>query len=203
MREDHPPMRVQLCTWGTHSELQVALPSMPCPHPRSHPCAAPALPLRSACRAVRYCSTACSRADWRAGHRRVCKALGLARAARKERKQAAAAVAPSSQDEQGGEKAGRVFQPLDRQSGCRSSWFLTQPVQRARGGAGGHSGSAAPAAATGEPKERSGPGSSIAAHHRSPCGAAGRSCSRCWRHRQRSPRSGPGAFGVNDEVYYS
>jgi hypothetical protein len=30
----------------------------------------------SACKAVRYCSTACSHADWRAGHKRVCKALG-------------------------------------------------------------------------------------------------------------------------------
>ncbi len=26
-----------------------------------------------------YCGTACSHADWRAGHRRVCKALGAAR----------------------------------------------------------------------------------------------------------------------------
>ena len=48
------------------------------------------LPLCSACRAVWYCGTACSHADWRAGHRRVCKALG---AERQERKQAAAEAA--------------------------------------------------------------------------------------------------------------
>ncbi|KAL4421394.1 hypothetical protein ABPG75_010685 [Micractinium tetrahymenae] len=35
----------------------------------------------SACRAVYYCGTACSHADWRAGHRRVCAALGAARQA--------------------------------------------------------------------------------------------------------------------------
>ncbi|KAL4421393.1 hypothetical protein ABPG75_010684 [Micractinium tetrahymenae] len=35
----------------------------------------------SACRAVYYCGTACSHADWRAGHRRVCAALGVARQA--------------------------------------------------------------------------------------------------------------------------
>ncbi len=40
----------------------------------------------SACRAVWYCGTACSHADWRAGHRRVCKALAAARAAEKERR---------------------------------------------------------------------------------------------------------------------
>jgi hypothetical protein len=28
-----------------------------------------------------YCGTACSHADWRAGHRRVCRALGPARVA--------------------------------------------------------------------------------------------------------------------------
>ena len=43
-----------------------------------------------ACRAVWYCSTACSHADWRqGGHRRVCKALG---AARQQQKQQAAAA---------------------------------------------------------------------------------------------------------------
>ncbi|PRW59997.1 Zinc finger MYND domain-containing 19 Q7TSV3 [Chlorella sorokiniana] len=49
----------------------------------------------SACRAVWYCGTACSHADWRAGHRRVCRALGVARAAEKERRRQAgdAAVA--------------------------------------------------------------------------------------------------------------
>ncbi|KAI7844719.1 hypothetical protein COHA_001807 [Chlorella ohadii] len=46
----------------------------------------------SACRAVWYCGTACSHADWRAGHRRVCKALGAARAAEKERRRQAAAA---------------------------------------------------------------------------------------------------------------
>ena len=29
--------------------------------------------------ATRYCGTACSHADWRAGHKRTCKALGAAR----------------------------------------------------------------------------------------------------------------------------
>jgi hypothetical protein len=38
----------------------------------------------SACRAVQYCGTACSHADWRAGHRRVCTALAAARQAAKE-----------------------------------------------------------------------------------------------------------------------
>ena len=48
--------------------------------------------LRSACRAVWYCGTACSHADWReGGHRRVCKALGAARQAAKEAAAAAAA----------------------------------------------------------------------------------------------------------------
>ena len=42
--------------------------------------------LCSACRAVWYCGTACSHADWReGGHRRACKALGAARAAEKAR----------------------------------------------------------------------------------------------------------------------
>ena len=31
------------------------------------------------CRSVRYCSRACSVEDWRAGHKRVCKALAAAR----------------------------------------------------------------------------------------------------------------------------
>ncbi len=53
----------------------------------------------SACRAVWYCGTACSHADWRAGHRRVCKALGAARAAEKERRRQAAAA--QAADEQG------------------------------------------------------------------------------------------------------
>ena len=49
---------------------------------------------RSACRAVWYCGTACSHADWRqGGHRRVCKALGAARAAAKAARVAAAAEA--------------------------------------------------------------------------------------------------------------
>ncbi len=48
-------------------------------------CRLPSLPaLHSGCRAVWYCGTACSHADWRAGHKRVCKALGAARQAEKE-----------------------------------------------------------------------------------------------------------------------
>ncbi|PRW56253.1 putative ATP-dependent DNA helicase HFM1 isoform A [Chlorella sorokiniana] len=53
----------------------------------------------AACRAVWYCGTACSHADWRAGHRRMCKAMGAARAAEKAARQAAAEAAaeqPSS-----------------------------------------------------------------------------------------------------------
>ena len=59
--------------------------TLPCsPHPT----------LRSACRAVWYCGTACSHADWRqGGHRRVCKALGAARVAAK----AARAAAPTAE----------------------------------------------------------------------------------------------------------
>ncbi|KAI3433881.1 hypothetical protein D9Q98_003683 [Chlorella vulgaris] len=38
----------------------------------------------SKCRVAWYCGTACSHADWRAGHRRVCRALGAARAAEQE-----------------------------------------------------------------------------------------------------------------------
>ncbi len=38
----------------------------------------------SACRAVWYCGTDCSHADWRVGHKRVCKALAAARQAEKE-----------------------------------------------------------------------------------------------------------------------
>ena len=63
-----------------------ALPSTLCLHHTPPPC--------SACRAVWYCGTACSHADWRAGHRRVCKALGAERLARK---QAAAAGAATEQ----------------------------------------------------------------------------------------------------------
>jgi hypothetical protein len=37
----------------------------------------------SACRAVWYCSKICSHADWRAGHRKVCKALAAERQAAK------------------------------------------------------------------------------------------------------------------------
>ena len=37
----------------------------------------------AACRAVYFCGTACSHADWRAGHRRVCKAMAAARAAQR------------------------------------------------------------------------------------------------------------------------
>ncbi|KAL4859676.1 hypothetical protein ACK3TF_000754 [Chlorella vulgaris] len=35
----------------------------------------------SKCKVAWYCGTACSHADWRAGHRRVCRALGAARVA--------------------------------------------------------------------------------------------------------------------------
>ena len=49
------------------------------------------LSARSACRAVWYCGTACSHADWRAGHRRVCKALAAERQATKAARAAAAA----------------------------------------------------------------------------------------------------------------
>jgi hypothetical protein len=41
----------------------------------------------SACRAVWYCGECCSHADWRAGHRRVCKALAAERQAAKEQQQ--------------------------------------------------------------------------------------------------------------------
>lgn len=43
----------------------------------------------SACRAVWYCGTACSHADWKRGHRRLCKALGEARRAAKEQRRQA------------------------------------------------------------------------------------------------------------------
>ncbi|PRW60239.1 Zinc finger domain-containing MYND finger domain [Chlorella sorokiniana] len=45
----------------------------------------------SACRAVWYCGTACSHADWRAGHKCVCKALAAERQAAKAARKAAAA----------------------------------------------------------------------------------------------------------------
>ncbi|PRW20905.1 hypothetical protein C2E21_8584 [Chlorella sorokiniana] len=52
----------------------------------------------SACRAVWYCSTTCSHADWRqGGHRRVCKALGIARQAAKEAAAAAESAAAEGQ----------------------------------------------------------------------------------------------------------
>ncbi|KAI3433910.1 hypothetical protein D9Q98_003712 [Chlorella vulgaris] len=38
----------------------------------------------SKCKVAWYCGTACSHADWRAGHRRVCRALGAARVAARE-----------------------------------------------------------------------------------------------------------------------
>jgi hypothetical protein len=38
----------------------------------------------SKCRVAWYCGTACSHADWRAGHRRMCRVLGAARAAQLE-----------------------------------------------------------------------------------------------------------------------
>ena len=58
-------------------------------------------PLRSACRAVWYCGTTCSHADWReGGHRRVCKALGEARQAAKEARRAGAAAAGAAEGQQ-------------------------------------------------------------------------------------------------------
>ncbi|KAI3433718.1 hypothetical protein D9Q98_003526 [Chlorella vulgaris] len=45
----------------------------------------------SKCKAAWYCGTACSHADWRAGHRRVCKALAAARVAERQEQQGAAA----------------------------------------------------------------------------------------------------------------
>ena len=46
----------------------------------------------SACRAVWYCGTACSHADWReGGHRRMCKALAAARQAAKQQARRGAA----------------------------------------------------------------------------------------------------------------
>ena len=52
----------------------------------------------SGCRAVWYCGTACSHADWRAGHKRMCKPLGAARrAAKAAAKAAAAATEPEQQ----------------------------------------------------------------------------------------------------------
>jgi hypothetical protein len=44
----------------------------------------------SACRAVWYCGISCSHADWRAGQRRVCKALAAERQAAKGQQQAQA-----------------------------------------------------------------------------------------------------------------
>jgi hypothetical protein len=38
----------------------------------------------SKCRVAWYCGTACSHTDWRAGHRRVCRALGAAWLAEQE-----------------------------------------------------------------------------------------------------------------------
>ncbi len=63
-------------------------------HSHSNTLLARLLPhLHSACRAVWYCGTTCSHADWRAGHRRVCKALNTVRAAEKERRRQEAAEA--------------------------------------------------------------------------------------------------------------
>ena len=64
---------------------------------------------RSACRAVWYCGTACSHADWRAGHKRVCKVLAAERQAAKAARAAAAAAAA-----EGG--AGVVEQQRERQA---------------------------------------------------------------------------------------
>ncbi|PRW56081.1 hypothetical protein C2E21_5153 [Chlorella sorokiniana] len=52
----------------------------------------------SACRAVWYCGTACSHANWRAGHKHVCKALGAARAAAKAARRQAVVEAGATQE---------------------------------------------------------------------------------------------------------
>ena len=79
---------------GCHTSVRHAVGSCACallpstPHQPHHPLWC------SACRAVWYCGTACSHADWReGGHRRVCRALGAARAAEKEARRAAEAAA--------------------------------------------------------------------------------------------------------------
>ena len=41
----------------------------------------------AACRSVWYCGTACSHADWLAGHKRVCKAMATARQQEKQQRQ--------------------------------------------------------------------------------------------------------------------
>ena len=58
--------------------------------------------LCSACRAVWYCGTACSHADWReGGHRRMCRLLGEERQRRRaEQATAATACASGQQQEQ-------------------------------------------------------------------------------------------------------
>ncbi len=71
------PDGLQFCHWR-HSSIIVADLST------AMHCSMPPCPLHSGCRAVWYCGTACSHADWREGHRRVCKALGAARQAEKE-----------------------------------------------------------------------------------------------------------------------
>ncbi|PRW60632.1 ankyrin repeat and MYND domain-containing [Chlorella sorokiniana] len=54
-----------------------------------------------ACRAVWYCGTACSHADWReGGHRRVCKALGAERQRQKEEGAQARAAEQAQQAQQ-------------------------------------------------------------------------------------------------------
>ena len=100
----------QRCRWvddGMGEECRCRCHSMPCMRvctweeaAASHtaPCTVPYPPC-SACRAVWYCGTACSHADWRAGHRRVCKVLGAARAAEKEQRQATAAAAAEAEAE--------------------------------------------------------------------------------------------------------
>ena len=80
---------------GMHQEQSTELNCRwACCMPADHCTPFPPPALHSACRAVWYCGTACSHADWReGGHRRVCKALGAARRAAKEAAAAAKEVA--------------------------------------------------------------------------------------------------------------
>ncbi len=79
-------------TWRRRSHC-LTQPTTAAAH-AAHPVQLCTLPACSACRAVWYCGTACSHADWReGGHRRVCRALGIARQKAKEAAAAAAGAA--------------------------------------------------------------------------------------------------------------
>ncbi len=67
--------------WATHCYRGATLLGHLAEGPLNTPVPCP----RSACRAVWYCGTACSHADWReGGHHRMCKALAAARQAAKQ-----------------------------------------------------------------------------------------------------------------------